>query len=382
MRPPRVLLNASTIIIGGGVQASVSFIRYLLKTDSTIDWSFAVSSVIESELKKFNIVLPHGSTLIFTRSPARSNDAKRKLLEFEESVDPILVFTFFVPAYIKFKSFHLCWVADGWVTHSTTFAFSTISNKIDRLVMLIRCIYKGYWYRFADSWWVEAEVARVGLAKRLFIPKNRIALVPNTFGDQYKITRPKNPYIERSESKVRCLTFSAYYPNKNLEIIPLVAESLVKMGFGDTIEFVVTLPDDEPGLKRLMTEARLRNVDHLIVNVGGVALKDGPSLYLACDILFMPSVLETYSACFPEAMIMGLPIVTTDMKFCKDVCGDAALFYAPKNPIDASEKISLLIESEELRALLISKGHIKANTLLGSDEKNQMLVNLVVKNID
>ena len=79
---------------------------------------------------------------------------------------------------------------------------------------------------------------------------------------------------------------------------------------------------------------------------------------------------------------MGLPIVTTDMKFCKDVCGDAALFYAPKNPIDASEKISLLIESEELRALLISKGHIKANTLLGSDEKNQMLVNLVVKNID
>ena len=66
---------------------------------------------------------------------------------------------------------------------------------------------------------------------------------------------------------LRLVYVSAYYPHKNIEFIPAVAEALRRKAPEQGVEFIVTLPDDEPGLQRLLADAEARGVSERIRNV-------------------------------------------------------------------------------------------------------------------
>ena len=93
-----------------------------------------------------------------------------------------------------------------------------------------------------------------------------------------------------------------------------------------------------------------------MVNIGVVAIIDGPETYRGCHMTFLPSVLETFTANFPESMAMARPIVTTDLQFSRDICGDAAAYYEPKNPVSAAELILKLIDDREHWERLVRNG--------------------------
>jgi glycosyltransferase involved in cell wall biosynthesis len=80
---------------------------------------------------------------------------------------------------------------------------------------------------------------------------------------------------------------------------------------------------------------------------------DCPQLYLETHAVFLPTLLECFSATYAEAMKMKLPIVTTNLGFAKTVCGRAALYYDPLSATDAYDKIRELIENKTLYADLL-----------------------------
>ena len=121
-------------------------------------------------------------------------------------------------------------------------------------------------------------------------------------------------------------------------------------------EFVLTLPPDDSGLKQIIDKAKLLGVEEHICNIGTVRVSDGPDVYERCHISFLPSLLETFSANYPEAMAMKRPIVTTDLGFAHDACKDAALYYEPRNAKAAAEKILMLVNSTDLWARLVDNG--------------------------
>jgi glycosyltransferase involved in cell wall biosynthesis len=160
----------------------------------------------------------------------------------------------------------------------------------------------------------------------------------------------------RPGQKIRILCFAAAYSHKRLHFLPDVARQLEIQDPQLDFEFVITLPTDSSMLREVERKAARYGVSTRIKNEGRIAVADGPQLYAGCDICFMPTVLETFSATYPEAMAMGLPIVATDLGFATDVCRDAALYFHPTSAREAADRILQLLRSESLWSQCIARG--------------------------
>lgn len=371
------VLNLSNIVKGGALQAACSFVEYVNKQEPS-QFYFILHQAVKKELDMLNIKIEDGKMYIIDSSPA--NDWKyRKLIKQRiDDISPTIVFTFFGPAYIKIKQYHLCGVANGWVTHSNRYVYSKLNFPVGILLSLIGFFYKAYWYRRADYWVVEANCAKVGLTGRLKIPADKISIISNTCSNLYKRYYDRISLFPNNKHKITILCFSASYVHKNLEIIPYVLAELKKLMPERHIEFVLTLPND-PLLEKIFSLAKKFNVEKNISNRGPVALIDGPALYRECDILFLPTLLETFSSTYPEAMAMGLPIITTDLKFAKDQCKDAALYFNPNDYRNAAIKIKELVTNKHIWDLLVSNGKKVLSDLPNSEEKNELYLILLRK---
>ena len=106
-------------------------------------------------------------------------------------------------------------------------------------------------------------------------------------------------------------------------------------------------------------EAKLHLFDKYegqLINIGQVKAEEGASLYEECDAMFLPTLLECFSASYAEAMKLRKPIITSDMGFAHTVCKDAALYVNPMDENDIASKIIELSTSQELQEDLMNKG--------------------------
>ena len=356
-----ILLNATTINKGGGIQAAVSIIRQIIdefQEKDGVRWIFSVSGEVRDELAGFGYLLRDGIDVCLEQSPAKNRRSRIALREFA-SAHADLVFTFFGPSYVAFTVPHLCGVADGWVTHSSRLSYSTFPTLAEKLTKVLTCAYKSLWFRRADYWIVEQEVARAGLVRRLWLQPDNIYVISNNCSQGYIDASPA-PRVKALQSTIRILTFAADFPNKCLALIPQVAALLVKQHCIDNVQFVLTVPAQDYAHTAIAKLAAALGVERYICNAGYVALKDGPSLYRSCDIALMPSVLETFSATYPESMRMGLPIVTSDLEFARTTCLDAAVYFKPRDPASAAAKLAALIGDSDARARIVAAGFNRA----------------------
>ncbi len=203
-----------------------------------------------------------------------------------------------------------------------------------------------YFKRDAAAYVVQTEDVNRRVRKAL--NTDRVFTVTNTYNGFYK--NPKNfpnrlPLKQGKE--IRFLTVSAYYPHKNLEIIPKIIEILRTKNIGN-IRFVLTLKDVD-------FKNKIGEIPE-IFNVGPVNPEECPSLYKECDFMFLPTLAECFSASYPEAMIMEKPIITSDLGFARSICGEATLYYRPKDARAAAETILRLINEPELGEELVQNG--------------------------
>ncbi|MCD8531352.1 MAG: glycosyltransferase [Saccharospirillaceae bacterium] len=125
------------------------------------------------------------------------------------------------------------------------------------------------------------------------------------------------------------------------------------------LNFFLTLESDSLILAEIESEASRLNVSDLIINVGRLSLSECLEYYKRSNIVFLPTLLEVFSATYLEAMAVGVPIVTTDLDFAKDNCGDAALFYSSTSYEDAASKINEVLSDVSVRDMLIERGKLK-----------------------
>ena len=92
------------------------------------------------------------------------------------------------------------------------------------------------------------------------------------------------------------------------------------------------------------------------VFVGKVDVSECPNLYEQADIMFMPTLMECFTATYPEAMRMEVPIVTTDLEFARGLCGDAACYYSAIDAKAAAEAIYKVATDKEYAAKLVANG--------------------------
>lgn len=152
---------------------------------------------------------------------------------------------------------------------------------------------------------------------------------------------------------IKLLYLTHYYPHKNLEILIPLAEEIKKQK--EKYKIIITISSDQhKGAKKLLTEISNRDLDTIIINVGPVVMHDVPSLYRQCDGLLMPTILESFSGTYVEAMFHRIPIFTSNIDFATGVCKNGAIYFDPFNVSDILISIKKVFSNPDLKEELIS----------------------------
>jgi glycosyltransferase involved in cell wall biosynthesis len=202
----------------------------------------------------------------------------------------------------------------------------------------------------ARGYFVQTGAAREALLRRYGVKSGILA---NALDTSTKSERTGS--AQRADRRPRILVFSHYYPHKNLEIV----EDLVRRVFALRLPYVFVLTVDPEAsrsgaafLDRLRWAIELRVVE----NRGFVPPSEIPELYGSSDILLLPTLLESFSTTYIEAMHFGIPIVTSDRGFARSVCGDAAIYIDPLDGENIIAALEALCNSGKLRAQLVASG--------------------------
>ncbi|MBD3792519.1 MAG: glycosyltransferase family 4 protein [Campylobacterales bacterium] len=295
----------------------------------------------------------------------------------ESQIGPDIVFTVFGPSYWRPKARHLLGFADGWVYNPDSVAYDRLP-LLKRFKMRLHAMYKAFYIKQdADYFMIETEDAKQKLSETIRIGIEKIYVVGNTcssvFEDKSYLDKTNENYLTLSEKEkyeFRLVYIAHNHANKNISVIAQVLPLLE----GYNVKFVLTL--DEDSYTKIFHSVVGQDK---IINVGPIPHKTCPSLYAQCDALFAPTLLETFSAAYPEAMKMEKPILTSNYSFATDVCGDAALYFDPLDPIDIAAKIRMLVDDPMLRQELVDKGKKRVQTFETARSRAEKYVALCEK---
>jgi len=350
----RILLDCSQVRGGGGIQSTLSLLGYTAQ-EATHEWHVVVSKEMSQEVAQEL----KGAFASFTAlPPARSAlgrvfGPKIYLPHIERRVDPDLVVTAFGPAYWRPKARHVVGFAFAWIVYPRSPAYARMSGFRRRLFRLVN-VFKAREFQRADGLICETEAIRQRIHSVLKYPLERIRVVGNTYSPTFARTVQRD-HQARDSHCFRIAVPAQYYPNKNLELIPATAR-LLEEQLGRPFEFVFTLDEQSPGWRRLCEMALRAGVPDRIRTMGTLRHEDIWGLYRIADAVFLPTLLECSTAVYPESFHASLPLATSDIRFARDLCGNAALYFDPQSPQAASDALLRIARDDQLRSRLVAAG--------------------------
>jgi glycosyltransferase involved in cell wall biosynthesis len=84
------------------------------------------------------------------------------------------------------------------------------------------------------------------------------------------------------------------------------------------------------------------------------------ALYHSASALLFPSLEEGFGFPVLEAMVRGLPVVTSNTSSLPEVGGDSALYADPRDPHSIAAEVTRAVEDLELRREMIRKGALRS----------------------
>lgn len=328
----RLIINASNNLGGGGLQVALSFINECRHFPENEYHVFAgPNALLQIDKTAF------GDNFTFydiPRMPWYKLGGYLKPLERE--IAPDAVFTVFGPSYWRPKALHVMGYAIPHYIYLESVFLKKMSRSQKMRFNLAKYVQVFFTKRDADVYVTETEDASARFGK--IFGKTAVHTVSNTCGTQYLNPVPHPRRLpDKTAGEIRLLTVSMYYAHKNLEIIPRVIDRLWDKGIRN-VRFVLTLKNEN---YEQVIPAKYREY---VYNTGPVPGAECPSLYAECDIMFLPTFLECFSASYPEAMVMEKPILTSDLGFARSICKDAAIYFNPEDAAQIADAIISLTQ--------------------------------------
>tara|TARA_R110002012_G_scaffold263456_2_gene446480 strand:+ start:143525 stop:144658 length:1134 start_codon:yes stop_codon:yes gene_type:complete len=365
----KILVNTSNLVIGGAIQVALSLINEFSKREDSLYYVIICSKQIQAQIN-IESFPKNFKFYVLEKSPSKLRTRRRTVLKLdniERSEKPDIVFSVFGPTYWTPKTKHLMGFALGLITNPKSLFYKKISLKNRIHLFLLNNYQRYYTLKNSNIFWCETEDVKSKMIKYLGLKNSNIFVIGNTHASYYKENYDRVFNLpKRSKSEFRLITISANYLHKNLSIILEVSKIMKEKGLN--VKFYLTLPKAD-------FNNLFHNADKLgILNLGIVDAKDCPFIYEQADALFLPTLIESFTASFPEAMIMKKPILTSNLSFAREICKDAALYFEPLDPVDISKKIILLMENDEKRFQLIQNGLERVKSFPNSHERADFII--------
>lgn len=346
----RLIVNTSNLYVGGGLQVALSFINELKTIERDNVYHIFLSRAVNSQIDKDDFPDNFHFYLI-SHSPSSLRSRIKIVRELDalvSEINPDVIFSVFGPTFWRPKAKHVMGFALGWLINPGSSAFDVLP-LMSRIRKHIESKYKAYYVkRDADYYVTEIEDTKYRLSRIHGIDIDSIYIVGNTYNSFFDKKEYKSIDLPvKGDNEFRMITISHNYPHKNLKIIRDVIPYLNVRDLN--YKFVLTIDEES-------FETSFGDIKDNVINLGPIDSELCPSAYEQCDALFLPTLLECFTASYPESMKMHKPILTSNLSFAKDICGNAAYYFDPLDPADVANKIIELSDNQCLRDELISNG--------------------------
>lgn len=377
----RILFDCSNLKTGGALQNGLSFIKMAMH-DNRHEWYIAVSYELSKQVpSEWEDKFAFFKRLSPLKNIIDYNNLRKKMLKIESTIKPDIVFSMFGPAYWRPTTVQVSGFAIPHFLYPDIDIFKNfkgISVWFRKINLFCLLKFKRRLFCLSDYLIAETDVVKKRGARNLNFPESHIYVVRNSYSPLFeeKIHSLTSKQSNKKNNTFVILIPSAWYYHKNLEIIPEIALYLKKSGLNNFI-FRYTIDTNSSAWKNIQSKARKLGTVEYIQSAGTIPHADLVQEYHLSNAVCLPTLLECSTAVYPEAMATGVPIVTSDLDFAHDCCGEAALYFDPYDARQAAEKINQLIKQERLRKSLIESGYKELEKRYPSPEQkfeNQLII--------
>lgn len=367
----KIIINCSNLKVGGGLQVAHSFL-YEIKANTEHQFIVILSDFLKYQINQTefpdNFKFFHYSIKPSALKAITGND--KFLSGIEDKYEPDAVFSVFGPTYWQPKAKHVC----GFARPDYIFKDSPFFKQVSwfyKLKLRLMEFFHMYDIRNNNEILItENKIVSDILALQVTQPVFTVSNYYNQVFDDKSVWVKKYNLVEDDET-INLLTISANYPHKNLaiikKIIPVLRSNFPELKF----KFILTIEREEFGI------AENDSLNENIQFLGKVAINQCPDLYSQSNFLFLPTLLECFSASYCEAMVMQKPILTSDLPFAKSICGEAAFYFNPLDENEIANAIIHLYSDKKVQQDLINKGLQQLKTFDTAKERAAKYLNII-----
>ncbi|MGH9431535.1 MAG: glycosyltransferase [Terriglobia bacterium] len=214
---------------------------------------------------------------------------------------------------------------------------------------------------------VETELMREQFLNAYPVEPSRVAVISNGAGRLPRIDAGEAARARKPEDPFTFLCLARYYPHKNIEVCVEAIKGLVSTGRRARLLLTVDAGDHRRAC-RLLQRVRQEGLEEWVQSLGTVRRSELPRIFASADALLLPTLLESFSRTFLEAMSYELPILTSDRDFARRICGGAALYFDPLHAESVAGAMAQIMENAALRRDLVARGFKEAARFPDWDE--------------
>lgn len=329
---------------GGAYQIAYNFICKSMEHQE-VEWVYVVSADLDEILPE--TIKGNDNYYVFPTQPDfrhSYNKVKEELSELEDRLNPDIVYSITAPSYFTFKTKEVMRFTMPWVTHPNKYSWSVLSWK-EKLKMRLYCWNQRRMMRKARYFVTQTETTKKGIMRITGVPPENVKVVKNVLPQVFKSLQRLPEAPDAKWIDVACVGNSSAH--KNFDILPDVLIELKQLGV-ENIRFQVTLPINSAVWKIIQKKLSLVGMENRVITHGRTSQIELAEMYRCCQLAFLPTLLEVFSASTLEAMYFHLPVVATEFDFNTEVMGDSCLYYEPMNAKAAADQIKRYVESEAL----------------------------------
>jgi glycosyltransferase involved in cell wall biosynthesis len=210
------------------------------------------------------------------------------------------------------------------------------------------------------------------------LPPAKFRVIPHGFGDaalRGQTTLPAGAAAQMAASggtRLLYVTHAASY--KGVELLLEASRVLRDDGLLPATTWLTVAPEDWPeGFRGYMEFIARHGLEAQVRLLGRIPHEAVHLIYGAADVFVYPSLCESFGFPLVEAMASGLPIVAADLPLHHEMCGDAAVYYAPRDPRSLAAAVVRVAGDPAQRVRLAGAGRIRARRFSWDDHVDAVM---------
>ncbi|MEK7616845.1 MAG: glycosyltransferase family 1 protein [Patescibacteria group bacterium] len=196
---------------------------------------------------------------------------------------------------------------------------------------------------------VPSEYVKQTLIREWKVDERKIAVTPEAVDDKLFTTHFTRKMKKFGIERPYIFYVGNAHPHKNIE--GLIKSFLALKEKNKDLQLVLSGHNNY-----FWQKIKSENNFEGIIYTGEVTDEELVSLYKNAKVFVMPSYEEGFGIPILEAMVCSCPVVSSDAGSLKEVGGNAAVYFDPKDQGNMVDKIDMVLNSEKIQKALIEKG--------------------------